>query len=116
MLRGLQERFIRTADQLAEAETLLAEVGGTAAPANSPPTSSHLITAIRTCIEDGGDSGAMVTIISTQRRLLTRLDQWIASQLTRRDTLETQLRQRCSDLEVELAKASTDVSFLICAD
>ncbi|VDK39906.1 unnamed protein product [Taenia asiatica] len=113
VLHGLQERFIRTAEQLAEAETLLAEVGGTNASARPPAVAcGHLLAALRACTEGGcGSNSGSVT--ATQQRLLARLEAWVVTQLTRRDSVEAQLRQRCEDLEVELAKASSDIDFRV---
>ncbi|VDM35510.1 unnamed protein product [Hydatigera taeniaeformis] len=113
VLHGLQERFIRTAEQLAEAETLLAEVGGTSASVHpSAVACSHLLAALRTCTEgsSGSDGGSAA---ATQQRLLARLEAWVVTQLARRDSVEAQLRQRCEDLEVELAKASSDIDFRV---
>nr|CDS15187.1 expressed conserved protein [Echinococcus granulosus] len=113
VLRGLQERFIRTAEQLAEAETLLAEVGGTNVPTHpSAVACGHLLAALRACTEGSGgsDSGSAT---GTQQRLFARLETWVVTQLARRDSVEAQLRQRCGDLEVELAKASPDIDFRV---
>ncbi|KAL5966254.1 hypothetical protein TSMEX_005991 [Taenia solium] len=113
VLHGLQERFIRTAEQLAEAETLLAEVGGTNVSARPPAVAcGHLLAALRACTEGGGGSNSG-SVTATQQRLLARLEAWVVTQLARRDSVEAQLRQRCEDLEVELAKASSDIDFRV---
>lgn len=98
---------------MAEAETLLAEV----APANVATSSSaksttcgHLLLAFRTASTEITDGTSNV---STQQRLLGRLERWIDAQLARRDELEAKLRQRCIDMEIELAKSSSEVSVFL---
>lgn len=117
VLHHLQERFIRTAEQLAEAETLLAEVAPTSsAPSpQSPksPTCGNLLLAIRKTInEPTGTSSSL----ATQQRLIGRLERWINAKLTQHEALEAQLRERCINLEVELAKSSSDVCFNLLRD
>ncbi|KAM7541108.1 hypothetical protein Aperf_G00000031944 [Anoplocephala perfoliata] len=110
VLHSLQERFIRTAEQLTEAETLLAEVAPTNAATSTSTKSTaceHLLLALRTASTEIADGASSV---STQQRLLGRLERWVDAQLARRDELEAKLRQRCIDMEIELAKSSSEIN------
>ncbi|VDD83600.1 unnamed protein product [Mesocestoides corti] len=107
VLATLQERFVRAAEQLTEAETLLAEVegghgGDPSRSPHAPRACPHLFAALRFAVECDRSCEAGTPTAG----LLNRLERWINAQLTRRRTIEAELRQRCVDLQVALSKTS----------
>uniref|UniRef100_A0A0R3SUR0 HOOK_N domain-containing protein n=1 Tax=Hymenolepis diminuta TaxID=6216 RepID=A0A0R3SUR0_HYMDI len=110
VLHSLQKRFIRTAEQLAEAETLLAEVAPTTpallSHSSKSITCGNLLLALRAATTESTSGSSN---LAAQQRLINRLERWICAQLAQREEVETQLRQRCIDMEVELAKSSSDI-------
>ncbi|VDN97618.1 unnamed protein product [Rodentolepis nana] len=110
VLHSLQDRFIRTAEQLAEAETLLAEMASsttsTLSKSSKSITCGNLLLALRTVTTGSANSPSNH---ADQQRLISRLERWINAWLAQREELENQLRQRCVDMEVELAKSSSEI-------
>lgn len=119
VLANLEERFIRTAEQLTEAETIIAELENS--PSVQASTADQQRVSSRT-----RPTGACSTILTalhtaicghrysdeTASRLMTRLERWVAAQLARSSTLEEELRQQVTDLQVALAdKISPQVRY-----